>query len=188
MDQIVSERPTSGASTAELAAQLHEVRARTHRLTDDLSSEQLMGLKLDIVNPVLWEIGHVGWFHEYWTLRHSLGQRPLIERADDLWNSSTVAHDTRWSLDLPDRNGTFAYLAGVLERQCDHLARGSGADDRAGHAALCRHCFSHGDWQVATGPRPPAAAEGATQAEWVKAQVGAGVVAARPLLSGPSCG
>jgi len=55
MDQIkkVSERPTSGASNAELAAQLHETRTRTHRLTDDLSSEQLMGLKLDIVNPVL---------------------------------------------------------------------------------------------------------------------------------------
>ena len=120
----MSERPTSGASAAELAAQLHEVRARTHRLTDDLSSDQLMGLKLDIVNPVLWEIGHVGWFHEYWTLRHSLGRRPLIERADDLWNSSTVAHDTRWGLDLPDRNATFAYLADVLERQCDHLARG----------------------------------------------------------------
>jgi hypothetical protein len=28
---------------------------------------QLTGAKLDIVNPVLWEIGHVGWFHEYWT-------------------------------------------------------------------------------------------------------------------------
>ena len=86
MDQIVSERPTSGASTAELAAQLHEVRARTHRLADDLSSEQLMGLKLDIVNPVLWEIGHVGWFHEYWTLRHVHG----ISGATDLGNRRTV--------------------------------------------------------------------------------------------------
>ncbi len=84
-----------------------------------------MGPKLDIVNPVLWEIGHVGWFHEYWTLRHSHGQAPLIEQADNLWNSSTVAHDTRWSLNLPDRSGTFAYLADVLERQCDHLARGN---------------------------------------------------------------
>jgi iron(II)-dependent oxidoreductase len=91
----MSERPTSGANTTELAAQLHETRTRTHGLTDDLSSEQLMGLKLEIVNPVLWEIGHVGWFHEYWTLRHSLGQRPLIERADDLWNSSTVAQEPR---------------------------------------------------------------------------------------------
>jgi len=82
-----------------------------------------MGLKLDIVNPVLWEIGHVGWFHEYWTLRLSHQQAPLIARADDLWNSSTVAHDTRWTLDLPDRNETFAYLAKVQERQCEHLAR-----------------------------------------------------------------
>jgi iron(II)-dependent oxidoreductase len=99
-------------------------------LVDGLSSAQLMGLKLDIVNPVLWEIGHVGWFHEYWTLRLSHGQTPLIARADDLWNSSTVAHDTRWSLDLPDRSGTLAYLANVLERQCEHLTR----DDFANHA------------------------------------------------------
>jgi gamma-glutamyl hercynylcysteine S-oxide synthase len=99
-------------------------------LTDGLSSEQLMGLKLDIVNPVLWEIGHVGWFHEYWTLRFTHRQAPLIARADDLWNSSIVAHDTRWSLDLPDRSDTFAYLANVLERQCEHLAR----DEIANHA------------------------------------------------------
>jgi iron(II)-dependent oxidoreductase len=123
MDQIVLERPTSGASPAELASQLRDTRARTHCLTDDLSSEQLMGAKLDIVNPVLWEIGHVGWFHEYWTLRHSHGRAPLIDRADDLWNSSTVAHDTRWSLDLPERTGTFGYLADVLERQCEQLGR-----------------------------------------------------------------
>jgi ergothioneine biosynthesis protein EgtB len=92
-------------------------------LVDGLSTEQLMGLKLDIVNPALWEIGHVGWFHEYWTLRFSHGQAPLLARADDLWNSSTVAHSTRWTLDLPDRDHTFAYLAKVQERQCEHLAR-----------------------------------------------------------------
>jgi len=92
-------------------------------LVDRLSSEQLMGLKLDIVNPVLWEIGHVGWFHEYWTLRFSHGQAPLIAGADALWNSSTVAHDTRWDLQLPDRNDTFTYLAKVQEQQCEHLAR-----------------------------------------------------------------
>jgi iron(II)-dependent oxidoreductase len=115
--------PVSGATLAEVALQLRETRARTLRLTDELSPDQLMGPQRDIVNPVLWETGHIGWFHEHWTLRHSHGQSPLIARADDLWNSSTVAHDTRWTLDLPDRDATFAYLADVLERQCDHLAR-----------------------------------------------------------------
>src|SRR5215469_16250764 len=124
MEKTAFERPTSGASPAELTSQLHQTRMRTLHLTNELSSEQLMGAKLDIVNPLLWEIGHVGWFHEYWTLRHSHGRAPLIDRADDLWNSSTVAHDTRWSLDLPDRSATFAYLTDVLERQCDELSRG----------------------------------------------------------------
>ena len=36
-------RPTSGASAAELVAQLREVRHRTRRLTEDLSSAELMG-------------------------------------------------------------------------------------------------------------------------------------------------
>lgn len=88
-----------------------------------------MGPCLDIVNPVLWEIGHVAWFHEYWTLRHSHGRAPLIERGDRLWDSSAVPHDTRWHLDLPDRAGTFGYMADVLARQEDLL--GGTIDDGA---------------------------------------------------------
>ena len=71
MDHRPADRPTSGASAAELVAQLREARHRTRRLTEDLSSAELMGPRLDIVNPVLWEIGHIGWFHEFWTLRHA---------------------------------------------------------------------------------------------------------------------
>jgi ergothioneine biosynthesis protein EgtB len=121
MNELLPHRPTSGATPAELAAQLGGTRARTCRLTEDLSTDQLMGPMLPIVNPVLWEIGHVGWFHEYWTLRQAHGQPPIIERADQLWNSSTVAHATRWDLDLPDRNGVFGYMMDVLGRQLDRL-------------------------------------------------------------------
>lgn len=123
-----SDRPTSGSSVAELSVQLREVRERLLCVIEDLSSGQLMGPMLDIVNPVLWEIGHVGWFHEYWTLRHGHGMTPLIDRGDRLWNSSTVAHDTRWHLDLPDRAGTLAYLRDVLSRQLEHLSRGNLSD------------------------------------------------------------
>jgi iron(II)-dependent oxidoreductase len=123
-----AQRPTSGASAGELVAQLREARHRTRRLTEDLSSSELMGPRLEVVNPVLWELGHVGWFHEYWTLRHVHHRASLIERGDRLWDSSAVAHATRWQLDLPDRAGTFGYLADVLARQEDLLG---GVDDEA---------------------------------------------------------
>ena len=121
MNEKLVPRPISGASEPELAAQLCATRARTARLTEDLSAAQLMGPMLPIVNPVLWEMGHVGWFHEYWTIRHAHGAEPLLERADQLWNSSTVAHDSRWELTLPDRDGVLRYMRDVLERQLDRL-------------------------------------------------------------------
>ena len=98
---------------------------------------------LPIVNPVLWEIGHVGWFHEYWTLRHAHGDAPLLERGDRLWNSSTVAHATRWDLDLPDRNGVFGYMTDVLERQVDRLAGEVEAPARYFYELSIRHEDMH---------------------------------------------
>jgi len=121
MNEALLYRPTSGATAADLSAHLRDARNCTRRLTDDLTAQQLMGPMLPIVNPILWEIGHVGWFHEYWTLRHAHRQAPILERADRLWNSSTVAHATRWDLELPDREGVFGYLADVLGRQIDRL-------------------------------------------------------------------
>jgi len=143
MEEAQPGRPTSGASPTELAAQLREARARTCRLTEDLLPGQLMGPRLDIVNPVLWEIGHVAWFHEYWTLRQTHGAAPLIERADRLWDSSNVPHATRWSLDLPDRAGTFGYMTEVLNRQADRLAAGIDTPARYFYELGIRHEDMH---------------------------------------------
>jgi iron(II)-dependent oxidoreductase len=143
MDHGHAGRPTSGASAADLVAQLRETRLRTRRLTEDLSWAELMGPHLDIVNPVLWEIGHVGWFHEYWTLRHAHGQAPLIERGDRLWDSSNVPHATRWQLDLPDRAGTFGYMADVLVRQEERLGGTVDDDARYFYELAIRHEDMH---------------------------------------------
>lgn len=144
MDQATQDhRPTSGSSAGELLAQLREARHRTERLTEDLSSQELMGPYLGIVNPVLWEIGHVAWFHEYWTLRHAAGRAPLIERCDRLWDSSAVAHATRWHLDLPDRAGTWRYMADVLARQEDGLAGGIDETARYFYDLAIRHEDMH---------------------------------------------
>src|SRR5262249_18923784 len=145
MTETLAQRPTSGAPLEVLAAQLTGVRTQTRRLTDDLSSEQLMGPMLPIVNPVLWEIGHVGWFHEFWTLRHVHGASPLLEHADALWNSSTVAHDTRWDLDLPDRDGVFGFLSRVLERQHESLERGVEGAGRYYYELAIRHEDMHAE-------------------------------------------
>lgn len=142
MDHGQAHRPTSGASAAELGAQLREARLRTRRLTEDLASTELLGRHLDIVNPILWEIGHIAWFHEYWTLRHVAGRAPLIERADRLWDSSAVPHATRWQLDLPDRAGTFAYMADVLAWQ-EQLLDSADEDARYFYELAIRHEDMH---------------------------------------------
>jgi len=138
-------RPTSGVSAAELVAQLREARLRTRRLTEDLSSTELLGPYREIVNPVLWELGHIAWFHEYWTLREAAGRAPLIARCDALWDSSNVAHKTRWHLDLPDRAGTLAYMDDVLTRQEDLLDRGVDEDTRYFYELSIRHEDMHAE-------------------------------------------
>jgi gamma-glutamyl hercynylcysteine S-oxide synthase len=83
-------------SSARLTDYLAHARARTLELLHGLDASRLMGPRLDIVNPLLWEIGHVGWFHEYFALRRLDGGSPRPPNADALYNSSTVPHDVRW--------------------------------------------------------------------------------------------
>jgi iron(II)-dependent oxidoreductase len=100
----------------KLIEALRETRECTLGLVADLSDEQLMGPRLGTVNPLRWEIGHVGWFAEYWCLRHLHGEQPLFSQGDSLYDSARVAHDTRWDLPLLSRAETLAYLGRVLDR------------------------------------------------------------------------
>ena len=70
-------------------------------------------------------------------------KRRVLDRADLLWNSSTVAHATRWDLDLPDRNGVFAYIADVLGRQLGRLSNGVDAGTRYFYELSIRHEDMH---------------------------------------------
>ena len=108
-------------SASQLEETMREVHARTLALVDDLSDEQMLGPELQIVNPPLWEIGHVAWFNERWVLRHLHGRPPIIANGDELYNSAEVAHDTRWDLALPTRDETLAYAQRVLNDITDRL-------------------------------------------------------------------
>jgi iron(II)-dependent oxidoreductase len=104
------------AQPGELARQMREFRARTLALVADLDDRQMIGPRLAMVNPPLWEVGHVAWFQEFWILRHLKKQRPLLENGDRLYNSTDVAHDTRWELLLPARRETLRYMQNVLDQ------------------------------------------------------------------------
>jgi len=114
-------------ANVDLNAALQEARARTLELIDDLSDEQMIGPRLAIVNPLRWEVGHVGWFQERWVLRHFRNERPVNPDADRLYDSARIAHDTRWDLPLPTKAQVIAYIQEVLKRVTEvPIGRGPG--------------------------------------------------------------
>ena len=137
---------TSRISATELVRLLKDARRRTLELVADLSDEQMIGPRLSIVNPPLWEIGHVAWTQEFWTLRHLGGGKPLVEGADALYNSTDVAHDTRWDLLLPSREQTLSYMETVLSRVADALgARELSPEEIYFHLLVLFHEDMHGE-------------------------------------------
>src|SRR5215470_16636085 len=106
-------------SPAALIPLMRDFRARTLDLVADLDDRQLIGPALPTVNPPLWEIGHVAWFQEFWVLRQLREQKPLLENGDQLYNSTDVAHDTRWELRLPSRDQTLRYMDAVINGVID---------------------------------------------------------------------
>ena len=82
---------------------------------------------LDIINPPLWELGHVAWFMEYWCRRYrGAATAPLPSRladADRWYDSRHVPHDSRWQLDLPDWDATRRYLQDTLAEALEALQR-----------------------------------------------------------------
>ncbi len=111
---------------------LDEARQRTLALAAQFEGEQWLGPKLRIVNPPLWEIGHLGWFEERWCLRQrGCSSGFLPSNADALYDSSKVTHDTRWGLQLPTVRKTLDMLAGIRSSVHEQFSQhGDNADLR----------------------------------------------------------
>ncbi|MDB5816716.1 MAG: hypothetical protein JWQ11_356 [Rhizobacter sp.] len=101
----------------------------------------------EALNPPVWELGHLGWFQEYWIARNpqrvfGAAADPFAPRlpgvrigADALYDSGLVPHATRWSLPLPDVDGTRADLRAQLDATLALLAA-IGPDDQRSLDAL----------------------------------------------------
>jgi iron(II)-dependent oxidoreductase len=106
---------TERVPATRLAAIVRDARAATVSFVDGLTPDQLMGPKLAVVNPLLWEIGHVAWFQDHFVRRWLDDRAPLLDGADALYDSMKVHHDDRWDLDLPSLERTLGYLNDVSE-------------------------------------------------------------------------
>ena len=148
----------------QLAYMLTDTRKRTLELVSDLNDEQMRGPKLRIVNPPLWEIGHLAWFQEYWNLRRrgdgTFGPS-VLKNADELYNSMEVAHDTRWDLPLLTREDTLAYMQRILDDILHKLNTEGPTDENVYFALLATfHEDMHGEALIYTRhthalPAPP---------------------------------
>ena len=116
---------------------------------------------LATLNPPMWELGHVGWFQEWWIARNmqrASGERcePTHTRlasnepnADRWWDSTRVEHASRWALDLPDADSTRSYLLDTLESTLDLLHKTESSDDALYFYRLCLfHEDMHGEAMV----------------------------------------
>ena len=114
--------------------------------------------QLATINPPLWELGHVGWFQEWWigrNMQRALGTRcapdharlaSIEASADAWWDSSQVPHDTRWELALPDAGSCRAYLLDTLESTLDLLDKAGDGDEALYFYRLCLfHEDMHGE-------------------------------------------
>ena len=119
---------TAPVATDDLAVMMYSARQRTLELLDGLTPEQLIGPRLPIVNPMLWEVGHVAWFHEYFILRREYGHAPLLGRGDAVYDSIAIEHDRRWDLPLYPLPEIHDYMARVLDALLGRLAGGTASE------------------------------------------------------------
>ena len=100
---------------------LTDTHARTLELLQGLDSEQIMGPRFPVVNPLLWEIGHVAWFYEQFILRMLYGYKPVLENGDSIYDSIAIEHSVRWDLPLLRLEDCLKFIDTVRHRLIDRL-------------------------------------------------------------------
>jgi gamma-glutamyl hercynylcysteine S-oxide synthase len=110
------------ATARQLAALLQASRQQTLALLDAYVAalgESLLIPQSETLNPPLWELGHLAWFADHWLF-------PDLQRIphyDARYDSSHVAHSSRWSLPLPNLTQTKALLDASLEAILQKLSQ-----------------------------------------------------------------
>jgi iron(II)-dependent oxidoreductase len=178
------------ASADELGLAFQQSRANTLALFDCFAAA---GLDLphnvpllSVINPPLWELGHLAWFAEWYILREAASSDPtsavrnsLLTKGDDWFDSNTVPHRQRWNLGLPTTGALKTYCHEVHDRVLDKLARlGDSLTDDAAlypYRLALAHEDMHGEAYAYTlqtlRVAPPAWLAAATIPSWAQGEI-----------------
>ncbi len=128
--QVVVRSPVRPTADALLQALLDARRVELE-LLDGFTEAQMLGVAQHFVEPPIWEMGHVGWFQEYWIQRHLDGAPTLLPGSDRIYDSFNVSYTLRWDHDYPSRRATLEYITDVLHRSLGRLDGREPSDDEA---------------------------------------------------------
>jgi gamma-glutamyl hercynylcysteine S-oxide synthase len=160
----------TGALASDLLAPLVEARKVELEIFDAIDDSRLRGEQAHFLEPPIWEIGHVGWFQEYWILRHLGGAETLLPGSDGIYDSFNVSYRLRWNHPYPSRRETLAYISEVLERAMARIdGREPSAEERYFYTLATLHEGMHAEnltliQQTLGYPRPKLSAHDAALA------------------------
>ena len=122
--------PSKDELHSAMQATRHRTLTAAHTYWDTLGDDLFIPCQLQL-NPPRWELGHIGWFYDWWIARNpqyaqGLRADPEARRmparqaskgrnADDLYNSSDIHHSARWTIALPTIEETLGELEESLE-------------------------------------------------------------------------
>src|SRR6266511_1818275 len=117
-----------GYTADRLLGDLADARRTELELLDGLTEPQMLGTRAHFIEPPIWEMGHVGWFQEYWISRHLDGHPTLLPVSDG--RSRLFAPRHRGTRRNVHARGSARGVIRVRQREVGSSGRGQALPDR----------------------------------------------------------
>jgi iron(II)-dependent oxidoreductase len=139
--------PEVGAQ--QVVADLHEVRARTHRLVAHLDDATLERVLCPIMSPLVWDLAHIAAYEDLWLAHRHAGEPLLRPDLAELYDAFETPRALRGDVELLDAPAARAYMEQVRDRVGRLILEG-GVGDGNTHEMVLRHELQHTETMLQT--------------------------------------